>query len=45
MVARETASLRAGEVIRLKAERVSHAEIGRRLGIGRTSDRRSLAAG
>lgn len=38
------ASLKAEEVIRLKAERVSHAEIARRLGIGRTSVRRSLGA-
>jgi putative DNA-invertase from lambdoid prophage Rac len=38
-----TASLRADEVIRLKAERVSHSEIARRLGIGRTSVRRVLA--
>jgi DNA invertase Pin-like site-specific DNA recombinase len=40
-----TASLKAGEVLRLKAERVSHSEIARRLGIGRTSVRRILAAG
>jgi DNA invertase Pin-like site-specific DNA recombinase len=40
-----TASLKAGEIRRLKAERVSHAEIARRLGIGRTSVRRILAAG
>ena len=40
-----TASLKADEVIRLKAERVSHSEIARRLGIGRTSVRRILAAG
>jgi DNA invertase Pin-like site-specific DNA recombinase len=32
------------EVIRLKAERVSHSEIARRLGIGRTSVRRILSA-
>jgi putative DNA-invertase from lambdoid prophage Rac len=38
-----TASLRADEVIRLKAERMSHSEIARRLGIGRTSVRRVLA--
>jgi putative DNA-invertase from lambdoid prophage Rac len=38
-----TASLKADEVIRLKAERVSHSEIARRLGIGRTSVRRALA--
>jgi putative DNA-invertase from lambdoid prophage Rac len=37
-----TASLRAEEVFRLKAERVSHSEIARRLGIGRTSVRRIL---
>jgi putative DNA-invertase from lambdoid prophage Rac len=40
-----TASLRAEEVFRLKAGRVSHSEIARRLGIGRTSVRRILAAG
>jgi putative DNA-invertase from lambdoid prophage Rac len=40
-----TASLKADEVIRLKAERVSHSEIARRLGIGRTSVRRVLAEG
>jgi DNA invertase Pin-like site-specific DNA recombinase len=40
-----TALLRAAEVVRLKAERVSHSEIARRLGIGRTSVRRILAAG
>ncbi len=39
-----TASLKAGEVLRLKAERMSHAEIARRLGIGRTSVRRILRA-
>ena len=39
-----TASLKAGEVIRLKAERLSHSEIARRLGIGRTSVRRILKA-
>jgi putative DNA-invertase from lambdoid prophage Rac len=38
-----TASLKAKEVLRLKAERVSHSEIARRLGIGRTSVRRILA--
>ena len=38
-----TASLRADEVIRLNAERMSHSEIARRLGIGRTSVRRVLA--
>jgi DNA invertase Pin-like site-specific DNA recombinase len=37
-----TASLKAEEVRRLKAEQVSHAEIARRLGIGRTSVRRIL---
>lgn len=37
-----TASLKAEEVRCLKAERVSHAEIARRLGIGRTSVRRIL---
>jgi DNA invertase Pin-like site-specific DNA recombinase len=39
-----TASLKAAEVHRLKDERVSHSEIARRLGIGRTSVRRILAA-
>ncbi len=39
-----TASLRAEEVLRLKAERVSHSEIARRLGIGRTSVRRIVRA-
>jgi putative DNA-invertase from lambdoid prophage Rac len=39
------ASLKLHEVIRLKAERVSHSEIARRLGIGRTSVRRVLAEG
>ena len=37
-----TASRKADEVLRLKAERVSHSEIARRLGIGRTSVRRIL---
>jgi DNA invertase Pin-like site-specific DNA recombinase len=37
-----TASLKAEEVLGLKAERVSHSEIARRLGIGRTSVRRIL---
>jgi putative DNA-invertase from lambdoid prophage Rac len=40
-----TASLKRDEVLRLKAERVSHAEIARRLGIGRTSVRRLVAVG
>ncbi len=40
-----TASLKADDVRRLKAERVSHSVIARRLGIGRTSVRRILAAG
>jgi putative DNA-invertase from lambdoid prophage Rac len=40
-----TASLKADEVRHLKAERMSHSEIARRLGIGRTSVRRILAAG
>jgi DNA invertase Pin-like site-specific DNA recombinase len=40
-----TASLRADEVRRLKAERVNHSETARRLGIGRTSVRRILTAG
>ena len=39
-----TASLKAAEVVRLKAERLSHSEIARRLGIGRTSVRRILRA-
>jgi DNA invertase Pin-like site-specific DNA recombinase len=39
-----TASLKADEVLRLKAERVSHSEIARRLGIGRTSVRRIIRA-
>src|ERR1700758_102915 len=39
-----TASLKADQVLRLKAERVSHSEIARRLGMGRTSVRRILAA-
>jgi putative DNA-invertase from lambdoid prophage Rac len=37
-----TASRKADEVLRLKAERVSHSEIARRLEIGRTSVRRIL---
>jgi len=40
-----SASLKADEVLRLKVEQVSHSEIARRLGIGRTSVRRILAAG
>jgi putative DNA-invertase from lambdoid prophage Rac len=40
-----TASLKADQVLRLKAERVSHSEIARRLGIGRASVRRILSAG
>ena len=40
-----TASLQSDEVLRLKSERVSHSEIARRLGIGRTSVRRILTAG
>jgi putative DNA-invertase from lambdoid prophage Rac len=40
-----TASLKAAEVHRLKAEQVSHSEIARRLGIGRTSVRRILTVG
>jgi DNA invertase Pin-like site-specific DNA recombinase len=40
-----TAALKADEVRRLKAEQVSHSEIARQLGIGRTSVRRILAAG
>jgi putative DNA-invertase from lambdoid prophage Rac len=39
-----TASLKTEEDLRLKAERVNHSEIARRLGIGRTSVRRILAA-
>ena len=38
-----TASLKRDEVLRLKAERMSHSEIARRLGIGRTSVRRIMA--
>jgi putative DNA-invertase from lambdoid prophage Rac len=37
-----TASLKADEVLRLKAEQLSPSEIARRLGIGRTSVRRIL---
>ncbi len=40
-----TALLKADEIRRLKAERVSHSEIARLLGIGRTSVRRILAEG
>ena len=40
-----TASRRADEVFRLKAERVSLSEIARRLGIGRTSVRRIVEVG
>ena len=40
-----TASLKADEVLRLKAERVSHSEIARRLGIGRTSVRTASTGG
>jgi DNA invertase Pin-like site-specific DNA recombinase len=40
-----TASRKRDEVFRLKAERLSHSEIARRLGVGRTSVRRILAAG
>ena len=40
-----TASLKAAQVRRLKAERLSHSEIARRFGIGWTSVRRILAAG
>jgi hypothetical protein len=39
-----TAALKGDEIRRLKAERLSHSEIARRLGIGRTSVRRVLAA-
>ena len=38
----KTASLKSDEVLRLKAERVSHSDIARRLAIGRTSVRRIL---
>ena len=37
--------MRAQHVIRLRTERVSHSEIARRLGIGRTSVRPILSAG
>jgi DNA invertase Pin-like site-specific DNA recombinase len=40
-----TASLKVNEILRLKAEQMTHSEIARRLGIGRTSVRRILAAG
>jgi DNA invertase Pin-like site-specific DNA recombinase len=40
-----SASLKAADVHRLKVERMSQSEIARRLGIGRTSVRRILAAG
>jgi DNA invertase Pin-like site-specific DNA recombinase len=40
-----TASLKAAEVWKLKAKQLSHSEIARRLGIGRTSVRRILASG
>jgi putative DNA-invertase from lambdoid prophage Rac len=40
-----TASREADEVLRPKAERLSHSEIARRLGIGRTSVRRIVAEG
>ena len=40
-----TAMLKTHEVLRLKAERLSHSEIARRLGIGRTSVRRIVAEG
>jgi putative DNA-invertase from lambdoid prophage Rac len=39
-----TAALKADEVLRLKADRLNHSEIARRLGIGRTSVRRILSA-
>jgi DNA invertase Pin-like site-specific DNA recombinase len=39
-----TAAPKAEEVLRLKADRLSHSEIARRLGIGRTSVRRILCA-
>jgi DNA invertase Pin-like site-specific DNA recombinase len=40
-----TASLKSAEILQLKDERLSHAEIARRLKIGRTSVRRILAVG
>ena len=40
-----TAALKREEVLGMKAERVSHSEIARRLAISRTSVRRILAAG
>jgi putative DNA-invertase from lambdoid prophage Rac len=40
-----TTSLKSAEIFRLKDQRVSHAEIARRLKIGRTSVRRILAVG
>ena len=40
-----TAARKAEEVLRLKAERLSHSEIARRLGIGRTAVRRIGAGG
>jgi DNA invertase Pin-like site-specific DNA recombinase len=40
-----TSSPRADELPRLKAEQLSHSEIARRLGIGRTLVRRILTAG
>ena len=40
-----TAALRADDILRLKAERMSHSEIARQLRISRTSVRRILAAG
>ena len=40
-----TASLQSDEVLRLKSDHVSHSEIARRWGIGRTSVRRILTAG
>jgi putative DNA-invertase from lambdoid prophage Rac len=39
------ASLKVNEILHLKAERMSHSEIARWLGISRTSVRRILAAG
>ncbi len=39
-----SASLKADEVLQLKAERLNHSEIARRQGIGRTSVRRILSA-
>jgi hypothetical protein len=42
---RRTVTSRRLQTVSLKAERLSHSEITRRLGIGRTSVRRILATG